>query len=588
MLRTHKCGELRETHVGSQVRLAGWVQHIRNFGGVLFVILRDRYGEIQVTFRPESKTLFELANTLRGQDVVGVMGTVVMRPSEAKNPRMATGDVEIVAEELTMFSRSDVLPFPIEDEITATEETRLKYRFLDLRRPVLQRNLEVRHCAAFAARKFLNDKDFLEIETPYLVRSTPEGARDFLVPSRNWKGKFYALPQSPQLYKQLFMVAGMDKYFSFARCFRDEDLRSDRQPEFTQIDIEMSFVEQEDVLILTEQLIAHILKDVEGYILPLPLLRMTYDEAMQRYGTDKPDLRIPFEIHDITEISRNCGFSIFEKAIEETKKVSVLPVPGIAEKISRKRIDQLTMLAKEWGGSGLAFAKFTADNFEGGASKYLNETFKSRLKEYLGDALQQETLLLFAADKPEIIAKMLGGMRTMLASEFDIIDKSKHAGLFIVNFPMFEASEDSLTGLTPCHHPFTMPMDDDIPLLEKNPLAVRAKAYDLVLDGYEIASGSIRIHSPELQKKIFQLIGISSEEAEKRFGFLLSAFKYGVPPHGGIAFGFDRLVMLLAKMNSIRDVIAFPKTTAAQSLVDGAPSEVDAKSLEELGIKIID
>ena len=356
MLRTHTCGELRREHAGVQVRLAGWLQHRRDFGGVLFIVLRDRYGEVQVTFRPENKELFDLAYTLRGQDVIGVMGTVVMRPPDAINPRMATGEIEVVAEELKIFSRSDVPPFPVEDEITAMEDTRLRYRYLDLRRPVMQKNFIVRHRAAMATREFLNGENFLEIETPYLVRSTPEGARDFLVPSRNFSGKFYALPQSPQLYKQLFMVAGMDRYFSLARCFRDEDLRADRQPEFTQIDIEMSFVEQDDVIDLAERLTAHIMFKVVGYSLKLPLPRMSYDEAMRRFGTDKPDTRIPFEIIDITDIVDGCGFGVFENAAKNGV-VRVLPVPDIADKMSRKKIDQLTKLAQEWGAKGLATAQ---------------------------------------------------------------------------------------------------------------------------------------------------------------------------------------------------------------------------------------
>ena len=587
MKRTHTCGELGKKNVGEQVELAGWVHHIRNFGGVLFIVLRDRYGKTQITFRPENNELFQQANTLHNQDVIGVIGTVVMRPEDARNPDMKTGDIEVVVEKLKIFSRSEVPPFPIEDEITATEETRLRYRYLDLRRPPMQRNIYIRHRAMQATREFLNGENFWEIEPPYLVRSTPEGARDFLVPSRNFKGRFFALPQSPQIYKQTFMVAGFDRYYYLVKCFRDEDLRADRQPEFTQIDLEMSFVEPDDVMSLAERLTAHIFIQTKGYVIDTPLLRMPYDEAMLVYGSDKPDLRIPQKIYDISEIAKDCGFGIFEKTIANGGVVRVLSMPGAA-KFSRKKIDELTKIAQEWGAKGLATAKFTDEGFEGGVSKFFSDSFKEKLREKLGDELSPGSMLFFGADTPEIVAKVLGGMRTMLADELGLVDKSSHRALWVVNFPLFEENEDSPTGITPAHHPFTSPVEEDIPMLDTDPKLVRANAYDLVLDGYEIAGGSVRIHDPELQRKIFNLIGIGPEDAEKKFGFLLEAFKYGVPPHGGIAFGFDRLVMILAGADSIRDVIAYPKTTAAQSLMDGAPSEVDEAQLEELGLKIIE
>jgi len=587
MKRTHTCGELKAKLAGNQVRLSGWVQHIRDFGGVYFIVLRDRYGETQVTFMPENKKLFEKASDLHNQDVIGVMGTVVMRPPDARNPGMTTGDIEVIAEELTVFSRSQVPPFPIEDEITATEETRLRYRYLDLRRPLMQHNMCIRHQAMQATREFLNSDNFLEIEPPYLVKSTPEGARDFLVPSRKFPGRFFALPQSPQIYKQTLMVAGFDRYYFIARCFRDEDLRADRQPEFSQIDIEMSFVEPDDVMKMAEELTAHVIQQTTGYTLPVPFTKLSYDEAILRFGSDKPDLRISQEIHDITDIAGNCGFGIFEKAIKSGNVVRVLSFPNAAE-FSRKKIDELSKIAIEWGAKGLATASFTENGFEGGISKFLTDSFKENLEKRLGDNLVAGSMLFFAGDTPAIVSKVLGGMRTKLAPELGLVDKSEHKALWIVNFPLFEKLEDNPIGITPAHHAFTAPLAEDIPLLDENPELVRAKAYDLVLDGYEIAGGSIRIHNPDLQRKIFKLIGIGTEDANRKFGFLLEAFQYGVPPHGGIAFGFDRLVMIAAGVESIRDVIAFPKTTAAQSLMDNAPSIVENEQLAELHIRLIE
>lgn len=583
MYRTHNCGQLNAGDVGKQVRVAGWVYHIRNLGGVIFVDLRDRYGRTQITFLPENRNLFEVAETLRNEDVISVLGTVVMRPPEARNPNMPTGDIEIIVEELKIFSRSETPPFVIENELSAIEDTRLRWRYIDLRRPIMQKNLWIRHLAAKSAREFLNNKDFIEIETPYLVRSTPEGARDFLVPSRKWKGRFYALPQSPQIYKQILMVAGFDRYYSLARCFRDEDLRADRQPEFTQIDIEMSFVEMEDVLSLAEELTAYIIEHTTGDRISLPFPRLLYSDAMKRFGSDKPDLRLIPEIIDITEIVEDCGFENFVKSKREGNVVRVLPIPGGTD-FSRKKLDELTQLAKEWGAKGLAYTKFTSSGFEGGISKFFTESFKDSLRNTVN--LEPDTLLLFVADCEKTASEVLGRFRSTLANERKLINPNNPRALCIVNFPMFEPDPENSGGITAMHHPFTSPVPEDIPLLDTDPLSVRACAYDIVLDGYEIASGSTRIHDPVLQKKIFTLIGMDDAEAEKRFGFLLEAFKYGVPPHGGIAFGFDRLVMLLAGATSIRDVIAFPKTTAAQSLMDGSPAEVDEKQLDELGIEV--
>ncbi len=586
MFRTHTCGDLRKNNAGSQVTLAGWVQHKRNFGGVLFVVLRDRFGETQINFRPENKELFEKAESLKSQDVVNIIGTVVLRPSDARNPKMLTGDVEVVAEILKIFSRSKTPIFSIEDEINATEETRLRYRYLDLRRPIMQKNIVIRHKAASATREFLNSEDFIEIETPYMTKSTPEGARDYLVPSRTFPGRFYALPQSPQIYKQILMVAGFDKYYSLPRCFRDEDPRADRQPEFTQIDIEMSFTTAKDIMDIAERLTAHILHKTIGFVLPLPLRCMTYDEAILRYGSDKPDLRIPIEIYDITDFVSNCGFDVFEKAVLNGV-VRTLPIPK-ASQFSRKKIDRLAELAKEWGAKGLAYTKFIDGKFESGIAKFLTSEFKAKLIERLNENLVEDCMLFFVADRSEVAAKVLGGLRVMLATELGLIDKSTHNVLWIINFPLFEPNEENPEGITPSHHPFTSPVKEHIALLESDPLSVRADAYDLVMDGYEIAGGSIRIHEPELQNRIFRLLGMNTQQVQKKFGFLLEAFEYGVPPHGGIAFGFDRLAMILAGQDSIREVIAFPKTTAAQSLMDGSPTEVDIKQLEELSLKIIE
>ncbi len=586
MFRTHTCGDLRKNNTGSQVTLAGWVQHKRNFGGVLFVVLRDRYGETQTNFRPENKELFEKAESLKSQDVVNIIGTVVLRPSDARNSKMLTGDIEVVAESLKIFSRSKTPIFSIEDEINATEETRLRYRYLDLRRPIMQKNIIIRHKTASAAREFLNSEDFIEIETPYMTKSTPEGARDYLVPSRTFSGRFYALPQSPQIYKQILMVAGFDKYYSLPRCFRDEDLRADRQPEFTQIDIEMSFTTTKDIMDLAERLMAHILHKTIGFVLPLPLRCMTYDEAILRYGSDKPDLMIPIEIHDITDIVPNCGFGVFEKAVLNGV-IRTLPIPR-ASQFTRKKIDRLAELAKEWGAKGLAYTKFINGKFESGIAKFLTSEFKAKLIKHLNENLDEDCMLFFVADRSEVAAKVLGGLRVMLASELGLIDKSTHNVLWVINFPLFEPNEENPKGITPSHHPFTSPVKEHIALLESDPLSVRADAYDLVMDGYEIAGGSIRIHEPELQNRIFRLLGMDTQQVQKKFGFLLEAFEYGVPPHGGIAFGFDRLAMLLAGQDSIREVIAFPKTTAAQSLMDGSPTKVDIEQLEELSLKIIE
>jgi len=577
-LRTHNCGELRAKYAGEQVKLAGWVHHKRHHGGVLFVDLRDRYGRIQLTFRPEAAELFERAEKLGHETVISIDGTVLVRPPEARNPEMPTGEVEVIVERLEILSRAETPPFVIEDDVNASEETRLKYRYLDLRRPEMQSATVLRSNANRITRDFLFGEDFLEIETATLVRSTPEGARDFLVPSRMQRGKFYALPQSPQVYKQLLMIAGFDRYFQLARCYRDEDLRADRQLEFTQIDIEMSFVDEDDVLDLAERLTARLMSELCGVTLKLPLPRIPYDEAMRLYGSDKPDLRFGLEIHDITEAVKSSEFKVFSNA----KSVRGIAVPKAAG-FSRKQIDELTTKAQKLGAKGLAQMKFEGGELSGGIAKFLSEGELSAIRAEF--APEDGSMLIFVADKVEICERVLGALRVDLAKSLDLIPKDKWEAHFVVDFPMFEVEED--TGrLVARHHAFTQPKPEDVHLLETDPKRVRARAYDLVLNGHEIAGGSIRTHNSELLARVLSVIELTEDKAREKFGFLLDAMKYGAPPHGGIAFGYDRMMMLFAGMNSIRDVIAFPKTTAGQSLMDNCPNTVDEEQLKDLGIKL--
>lgn len=582
-MRTHTCGELGKEMAGETVTLTGWMHHERHHGGVLFIDLRDRYGRTQVTFKPELKELFDRAEKLNHEDVIRVKGTVTVRPPEARNPNMATGDIEVIAEELKVLAKAKTPPFVIEDDVNAMEDTRLKYRYLDLRRPEMLDSILLRGRANMASRRYLQEHGFVDIETATLVKSTPEGARDFLVPSRKHKGKFYALPQSPQIYKQLLMIAGFDRYYQFARCYRDEDLRADRQPEFTQIDVEMSFVEQEDVLQMAEGLMARLLSEIRGVNIRLPIQRMDYDEAMLRFGTDKPDLRFDLEIEDVTEIAAKSTFKVFSGTVEKGGSVRCLYVPGGAE-LSRKDIDQLTELAKKYGARGLAQCKFEDSEFSGGIAKFLDEVERSAYMDKFSP--EDGSIFLFVADKPLVCARALGALRLEMGRRFDLIDNDRWEMLFVVNFPMFELDEETGRPVAQ-HHPFTKVLPEHLDMLESDPMMVRSVAYDLVLNGHEIAGGSIRTHNPDELRRVMRAIKLSDEEAENKFGFLMEAMKYGVPPHGGIAFGWDRIVMLLAGKGSIRDVIAFPKTTAGQSLMDGCPTEVDDKQLEELGLKII-
>jgi len=565
------------------VILNGWVHRRRDHGGLIFVDLRDRSGIVQLVFSPQTDAeAFAVAETLRNEYVVSVRGKVRRRIPGAENPELPTGDIEVDATHVQVLNRAGTLPFSISDRIDVDEAVRLRYRFLDLRRPSMQRVFIVRHKAAKAVRDFLDAEGFLEIETPMLTRSTPEGARDYLVPSRLHPGHFYALPQSPQLFKQLLMVAGFDRYFQIVRCFRDEDLRADRQPEFTQLDVEMSFVEAEDVMSIMERLIVYVFREAAGIELPTPFPRLRYDDAIDRFGSDKPDLRFPMELVDVSEIVRGSEFRVFTSALRQGGRVKVLNVKGKGD-MSRRELDELTELAKQWGAKGLAWMAVEAGGVRSPIAKFLSEeVLQAVLK-----AAQAEPgdLLLFAADQREVAAEILGRLRLRLGRQIYKPDPMTFAPVWIVDWPLFH--RDPETGkLESAHHPFTSPVDEDIELLDTNPAAVRAKAYDLVINGYELGGGSIRIHRRDVQEKVFRVLGLSDEQARDKFGFLLDAFEHGTPPHGGLAFGFDRLIMLLVGTDNIRDVIAFPKTQSATCLLTQAPAPVDEEQLKELHIRV--
>jgi len=591
--RSHTCGALRKEQAGAEVMLMGWVDSWRDHGGVFFVDLRDRYGKTQIVFHPgagpglpgafgRAGEMHQKAKDLRNEFVIAVRGQVALRPAGMINKNIATGEIEIVAKELKVLNPAKVTPFEVSDHVEASEDLRLKYRYLDLRRPDMQRNLLVRNQLYKTTREYLDRHGFVDIETPILMRSTPEGARDYLVPSRLHKGSFYALPQSPQMYKQILMVAGLDRYFQIVRCFRDEDTRADRQPEFTQIDLEMSFVDQDDVMAMVEGLAVAMMQSILERKISLPLPRLSYAEAMSRFGSDKPDLRFGLEIRNVTALAGQSEFKVFAESAAGGKTVQALALPGGA-KYSRKQIDDLTQHLTQMGAKGLVAIKITDSGWEGSAAKF----FASGVIEKVNAALSAKAgdLLLFVADEEEKAQKLLGALRVRLAQDEKLTPENAYNLLWVVDFPLLEFDEEEKRWVAR-HHPFTAPNDDDIPLMDTAPEKVRAKAYDLVLNGTEIAGGSIRIYQRELQKKVFRLLNLSEAEAENKFGFLLEAFEYGAPPHGGIAFGFDRLVMLFAGRKSIRDVIAFPKTNAAVSLMDGAPARVDEKQLRELGIKL--
>jgi aspartyl-tRNA synthetase len=581
--RTHYAGKLTPSDIGTKVSLNGWVDARRNLGGLIFVDLRDHTGIAQAVFSPDfAPELMDPAGELRSEFVVAITGEV--RRREKHNLLMPTGEIEIYCTELAILNRADTPPFEIGKRDQVGEELRLKYRYLDLRDAEMQRIIRMRSQVYHVTHQYFSEHGFVEIETPMLVRSTPEGARDYLVPSRIHPGKFYALPQSPQIYKQLLMVSGFDRYMQIAKCMRDEDLRADRQPEFTQLDLEMSFVEQEDVLELIEGYLVRMWKEVKGVDLQVPLARMAYREAMERYGTDKPDIRFALELRDAGDLFGATEFSVFKGALESGGSIAGINVVGGAAKYSRKHIDELTELAKRYGAKGLVWLKVTAEDMEGGSAKFLSADEKAGLRERFNAS--EGDLLLAVADTWRVAHIAMGALRLEIARREEMIPKNIDAPLFVVDFPMFDADEE--TGKpVPAHHPFTSYKKEDEHLLETDPLAVRANAYDLVINGYELASGSIRIHDRATQAKIFQHIGLSDEEAREKFGFLLEAFRYGAPPHGGIAPGIDRLVMILAGTDNIRDVIAFPKTASAASLMDEAPSALRDENLRPLHIRLL-
>ena len=566
-------------NVGENVSINGWVSRVRNLGGVVFIDLRNRSGIIQVVVKPESK-YYEIANSLKNEYVICVKGKIVER--ENKNSKLLSGEIEVDLSELILINKSKEIPFQISDDTTALEDTRLKYRYLDLRRESLKNNFAIRNKITFATRKFLNNLDFLEVETPILCKSTPEGARDYLVPSRVNKGKFYALPQSPQIFKQLLMVSGFERYYQIAKCFRDEDLRADRQPEFTQIDVEMSFVDEDDVMSLGENLVASIFKDVKDIDISLPLRRMKYDTAIEKYGSDKPDLRFEMEIKDITEILKNTTFSVFKNVIDENGIINAIVVKNASDKYSRKDLDKLTEFVKTYNATGLAYLKYQSE-ISGSIFKVLSEKEINDIKDELN--IEDNDLVLIISGEYKTVKTSLGALRCKIAKDLDLIDKNRYELLWVTDFPSFEWSDEENRFMA-CHHPFTMPKDEDVDKLLTDKAHCYSKAYDIVINGYEAGGGSIRIHDEKVQETMFKALELTEEDIKEKFGFFVDALKYGCPPHGGFALGLDRLTMILCGAENIRDVIAFPKTASATDLMCECPNIVDQKQLDELGIKL--
>ena len=582
MKRTTYAGLVDEKYLGQEVVLKGWVQKSRNLGNLIFADLRDREGLVQLVFSHEiSEEAFKIAETLKSEYVIEIVGKVVGRAENAVNPNMKTGKIEVETSKVTILNEAKTTPFSIEDDTTATDDTRLRYRYLDLRRPVMQRSLMIRNRITQTVHRYLDENHFLDIETPYLTRSTPEGARDYLVPSRVYPGHFYALPQSPQLFKQLLMGAGYDRYYQIARCFRDEDLRGDRQPEFTQIDMEMSFMTADEIREMTEGLLKAVMKETLGIEIETPIKQITWNEAMDRFGSDKPDIRFGMELQDMAEVVKGAGFKVFDSALENGGQVKAIVVPGGADKYSRKKIEEKQEYIKRFGAKGLAWMKVTDEGLAGPVSKF----FKEKEAEVKGaTGAKAGDLLLFVADNRKVVADSLGYLRVSIAKELDLIDNSKFAFIWVVDWPLFEYSEEFERYIA-AHHPFTMPNEEDLDLLETDPHKCHAQSYDIVLNGYELGGGSIRIHRRDIQEKMFKALGFTKESAEAQFGWFMEALDYGFPPHGGLALGLDRFAMLLAGKDNIREVIAFPKNSKASEPLTNAPSTVAEKQLEELYLR---
>ncbi len=585
MKRTHHCCQLKETDIDAEVTLMGWVQHRRDHGGVIFIDLRDREGITQIVFNPEHcKETHAKAQEIRNEYVLGIKGKVIARPQDMVNPKMATGAIEIMVDDLIIFSRAKTPAFQIEDRVEASESIRLQYRYLDLRRHQLKNNIMARHKATMAIRNYLNDSGFVDIETPFLTKSTPEGARDYLVPSRVNQGEFYALPQSPQLFKQLLMISGFDKYYQIVKCFRDEDLRADRQPEFTQIDMELSFVNEQQIMDIAEGMIAKVFKEVLGVELSQPFPQITYDEAMDRYGLDRPDLRFGLELCEVSDLVKDTGFKVFASVVKNGGMVKAINAKGCAT-FSRKQIDELTDFAAVYKAKGLAWIKIKEDaSWQSPIAKFFTDDEQNALKERLD--MEPGDIIFFVADQVKITNEALGQLRNELARRLELIDDNTYKFTWVTEFPLVEYDENEKR-YQALHHPFTAPMEADVDKLSSDPLAVKSRAYDMVLNGIEIGGGSIRIHDTTLQEKVLECLGINAEEANDKFGFLLEALAAGAPPHGGIAFGLDRLMMLLCKEDSIRNVIAFPKTQKATCLLTEAPSKPSGSQLQELAIKVV-